>query len=107
MPVIKDLAKLNDPRATRLERSDAIARLIHHLEGIRQELAIEDRIERARATAGQRLKPDDHHYGVHMTHCYQGDEEFGCPEWCKYGEDETCPAAMYADPRGEYLKIDP
>jgi hypothetical protein len=61
-------------------------------------------IAEAKVTVGQRLKEDDSDYGVHMRHCYpKGGLEFGERAWCKYGEDDICPAAMYEDPWKEYL----
>ena len=33
---------------------------------------------------------------THLSHCYQGDEEWGNPRNCKYG-DEACPAKPIFD----------
>jgi hypothetical protein len=46
-----------------------------------------------------RLQPGDHHYGVHMNHCNEGE----CFRICKYGEPDICPAleGMLPDPDPE------
>jgi hypothetical protein len=53
-------------------------------------------------TSTGRLTIEDHSWGVHMTHCFQGDEEHGNPYSCKYGEDDICPAATHKDPYGYF-----
>jgi hypothetical protein len=78
-----------------------------HIKELKEELAkmlVYDRIDKAYQTKDDRLKEDDRQYGVHLRHCYPKNGIDGFPAFCKYGEDDICPAALYEDPWAEYLK---
>jgi hypothetical protein len=91
---------------------EALKALINNLSVVRADITNKLRVVEAQKTAGDRIKPDGHHYLVHMSHCYGlVDDDYGTPEYglhrfsCKYGEDDICPAALFEDPFAEYLRI--
>ena len=95
-----------------INQEAAIESVILRLEQIKHGIADKRRVAEAEATREQRLKPGQHHYGVHMRHCYglsddpepgmEGIERFSC----KYGEDDICPAALFPDPWAEYVRAE-
>lgn len=48
-------------------------------------------------------QPADKYDGVHLRHCYTGDWSDQNPDNCAYGEDDTCPACLVAQPADEAL----
>ena len=45
----------------------------------------------------KRLTKKDSHYGIHMSHCYQGENMYNC----KYSKDDICPAIIKSPPLPE------
>jgi hypothetical protein len=93
------------PYASLRERREALESLKGDIRKNLQVVARKSRVEMARATSNERIQPGDRAYGVHMTHCYPLGGIDGDPNevgYCKYGEDDVCPAAMYEDPLGEF-----
>jgi len=69
------------------------------------------RVERAHENIEERIPKGHRDWDTHMTHCYGLDydsvydgEKPTERNICKYGQDDICPAALYADPWAEWCK---
>lgn len=102
-------AVANIAAAEQLDLDDrllAIGTVIDEATKALEEVGLQIRLKEAHETASERIQPGEDGYMMHLRHCYPKDGVDGHPAGCKYGEDTVCPAALFADPWEEYLRLD-
>lgn len=103
---LKTIAETEAPVEDRIKAMDLLAKEATILG---RRLRDEQRVADASDTAAKRIKPGEDGYMVHLRHCYPKGGIDGDPDdvgYCKYGEDDICPAALFDDPWKEYCRIE-